>query len=153
MTTTSTTSPVNRSGIEPDDLLAGIRHSILGLAIVISTVVHLILIGVTSFGLYRDWGEFGLHSAEYGFHTPSVMNQIKTARQRAADDEARRVAAEEKAAAAAAVAAAAANNATAGTAEAAAGNTNTLDAAPVTPPELEPLPPKADFNFGEDLQL
>ena len=104
-----------------------------------------------SFGLYRDWGKYGLSSPEMGFHTPSKMNLIKNRLQREADDAARKKAAEERDAAAAA----AATNAPAATATAvgAAPTNAPAPAGTVKPPEVEPLPPKSDFSFGEDLKL
>ena len=152
-TTKPTSAPVG--GREPDDLLAEVRRSILGLALLISAAIHLVLIGGTSFGLYRDWGKYGLSSPEMGFHTPSKMNLIKNRLQREADEAARKAAAEKRAAEAAA---AAATNAPAATASApssgAASATNTsASAGTVKPPEVQPLPPKSNFSFGEDLKL
>ena len=143
---------------EPDDLLTGVRHSILGTAMLFSTVIHLVLIGLTSFGLYRDWGQYGLSSEEMGFHTPSDINILKSREKRAADEAERQAKAEARAAEAAARAAtnappaAAAGAATPGSAglapaaQAGAGAT-------VKAPEVEPLPPVKDFTFGEDLKL
>ncbi|NLF86670.1 MAG: hypothetical protein GX571_11265 [Lentisphaerae bacterium] len=151
--TDNTTKPTSApaGGREPDELLAEVRRSILGFALLLSAAIHLVLIGGTSFGLYRDWGKYGLSSPEMGFHTPSKMNLIKNRLQREADDAARKLAAEERAAAAAA----AATNAPAATATAAAATaTNTATpAGTIKPPEVEPLPPKSDFSFGEDLKL
>lgn len=138
-------------GREPDELLAGVRRSILGLALVLSAVIHAVVIGGTSFALYRDWAQYGLSSDEFGFHTPSDINLLKAREQRAADDAARRAASEQRAAAAAAAAAQAASNAPPAAAAAPAGAAD--PAAPVKPPEVEPLPPKTDFTFGDDLEL
>ena len=148
---TTKPTPAPAGGSEPDDLLVEVRRSILGFALLLSAAIHLVLIGGTSFGLYRDWGKYGLSSPEMGFHTPSKMNLIKNRLQREADDAARKLAAEERAAAAAA----AATNAPAATATAAAATaTNTATpAGTIKPPEVEPLPPKSDFSFGEDLKL
>ena len=148
-------APAPTAGREPDDLLVEVRRSILGLALLISSAIHFVLIGGTSFGLYRDWGKYGLSSPEMGFHTPSKMNLIKNRLQREADEAARKAAAEKRAAEAAA---AAATNAPAATASApsagAASATNTsASAGTVKPPEVQPLPPKSDFTFGEDLKL
>jgi len=151
--TDNTTKPTSApaGGREPDELLAEVRRSILGFALLLSAAIHLVLIGGTSFGLYRDWGKYGLSSPEMGFHTPSKMNLIKNRLQREADDAARKKAAEERAAAAAA----AATNAPAATATAAAATaTNTATpAGTIKTPEVQPLPPKSDFSFGEDLKL
>ena len=135
-------------GREPDELLAGVRRSILGLALALSAVIHAVVIGGTSFALYRDWAQYGLSSDELGFHTPSDINLLKAREQRAADDAARQAASEQRAAAAAAAAAQAASNA-----PPAAATAPGDPAAPVKPPEVEPLPPKTGFTFGDDLEL
>ena len=145
-------APAPAAGREPDDLLVEVRRSILGLALLISSAIHFVLIGGTSFGLYRDWGKYGLSSPEMGFHTPSKMNLIKNRLQREADDAARKKAAEERAAASAAAAATNAPTATVAAAGAAATNTS-ASAGAIKPPEVEPLPPKSEFSFGEDLKL
>ena len=131
----------------PDALLEPIQHSVLGLALAASAIIHLVLIVGTSFGLYRDWGEYGLRSDDLGFHTPAKINLIKNRQQREAEEEERRLASERRAAEAAA-----ASEKTGSAAEAAtAAPTDSGNA--VTAPEVEPLPPKADFTFGDDLTL
>ena len=144
------------AGREPDELLVGVRRSILGLALVLSTVIHVVVIGGSSFSLYRDWAKYGLTSDELGFHTPSDINQIKNREQREADDAARKAAIEKRASEAAARAAQAASNAApaTATAPAAAGDGSAASGTPtVKPPEVEPLAPKTEFTYGEDLQL
>lgn len=143
----------------PDELVVGIERSIFGRALLISIIVHVVLIGGTSMSLYKDW-------AKYGFHAPSYINAVKTQENREAEEARRKAAAEEKAAKEAAKAeemkAIAATNGVkkAGTAKsAAAGAAKAATPAAVgeakdkTPPELEPLPPKKDFEYGEDLSL
>lgn len=136
---------------EPDDLLVEVRRSIMGLALALSALIHIVLIGGTSFGLYRDWAKYGLRSDDLGFHTPSDINLIKAREQREADDAARKLAAERKAEAAAAFTATNAPAATAASSLTPAGSvTNT---GTVKPPEVQPLPPKSEFSFGDDLVL
>ena len=131
---------------DPDELLVEVRRSIMGFDVVVSTAIHLVVIGFTSFGLYRDWGEYGMFSDEMGFHTPSKMNLIKSRMQREADEAARKQAAEERAAAAAA---AATNAPAAKTAPAGAAATPNAPAPKTTvkPPEVEPLPPATGFSL------
>jgi hypothetical protein len=154
MTNTETTSTAAQAANrDPDDLLSDVRRSILGGALLISALIHLVLIGGTSFSLYRDWGKYGLSSPEMGFHTPSKINLIKNRLRREADDAARKAAAEKRAAEAAAFSA---TNAPASTASAATGadlGGAATNAGAIKPPELKPLPPKSDFSFGEDLTL
>lgn len=142
----------------PDELVVGIERSIFGRALLISVIVHVVLIGGTSMSLYKDW-------QKYGFHAPSYINAVKTQENREAEEARRKAAAEEKAAKEAAKAeemkAFAATNGVkkAGAKSAAAGAKAATPAAAVeeakdkTPPELEPLPPKKDFEYGEDLSL
>ena len=142
----------------PDELVVGIERSIFGRALMISVIVHVVLIGGTSMSLYKDW-------QKYGFHAPSYINAVKTQENREAEEARRKAAAEEKAAKEAAKAeemkAFAATNGVkkAGAKSAAAGAKAATPAAAVeeakdkTPPELEPLPPKKDFEYGEDLSL
>ena len=141
----------------PDELVVGIERSIFGRALLISVIVHVVLIGGTSMSLYKDW-------QKYGFHAPSYINAVKTQENREAEEARRKAAAEEKAAKEAAKAeemkAFAATNGVkkAGAKSAAAGAKAAAPAAveeakDKTPPELEPLPPKKDFEYGEDLSL
>ena len=144
----------------PDELVVGIERSIFGRALMISIIVHVVLIGGTSTSLYKDW-------QKYGFHAPSYINAVKTQENREAEEARRKAAAEEKAAKEAAKAeemkafaatngvkkaAGAAKSAAAG-AKAATPAATVEEAKDKTPPELEPLPPKKDFEYGEDLSL
>ncbi len=144
----------------PDELVVGIERSIFGRALMISIIVHVVLIGGTSTSLYKDW-------QKYGFHAPSYINAVKTQENREAEEARRKAAAEEKAAKEAAKAeemkafaatngvkkAAGAAKSAAGAAKAATPAATIEEAKDKTPPELEPLPPKKDFEYGEDLSL
>ena len=145
----------------PDELVVGIERSIFGRALMISVIVHVVLIGGTSMSLYKDW-------QKYGFHAPSYINAVKTQENREAEEARRKAAAEEKAAKEAAKAeemkafaatngvkkaAGAAKSAAAGAAKATAPAAAVEETKDKTPPELEPLPPKKDFEYGEDLSL
>ena len=119
---------------KPDMLLTDIERSIFAKALVISIIAHAALLGGTSFSLFADWGKYGVHS-------PSYINAKKT--------EAEKAAAPAKDAKAAAPAATnAANAATPATAA-----TPAAEDGKVTPPEVEPLPPKKEFQLGDDLSL
>lgn len=143
---------------KPDELVVEIEKSIMPKAMTISLIGHLVLMVVTSIGLFCDWGT-------YGFHSPSYINAEKARLARAEEDAKRKEAAAEKAkkeaAAAEAKKQAAATNVAAkasapakGTEATAAKPTVATEGASVKiPPEVEPLPPKAEFKYGEDLSL
>lgn len=136
---------------KPDMLLTDIERSIFAKALVISIIAHAALLGGTSFSLFADWGKYGVHS-------PSYINAQKSKENKEAEAERRKAAAEEKAAeeakkaeaekAAAPAAPAATNAATPATAA-----TPAAEDGKVTPPEVEPLPPKKEFQLGDDLSL
>lgn len=133
---------------KPDMLLTDIERSIFAKALVISIIAHVALLGGTSFSLFADWGKYGVHS-------PSYINAQKSKENKEAEAERRKAAAEEKAAEEAkkaeaekAAAPAAANAATPATAA-----TTAAEDGKVTPPEVEPLPPKKEFQLGDDLSL
>ena len=145
---------------KPDMLLTEIERSIFVKALVISVIAHAVLLGGTSFSLFADWGKYGVHS-------PSYINAQKSRENKEAEDARRKAAAEEKAAeeskkaaeekkgAEAPKAAAETNKAPA---EAKAGVAAAKEApaaedGKVTPPEIEPLPPKKEFQLGDDLSL
>lgn len=134
---------------KPDMLLTEIERSIFVKALVISIIAHIVLLGGTSFSLFADWGKYGVHS-------PSYINAQKTKENKEAEAARRKAAAEAKAAEEAAKAAAAASNKTA-KASAPAKNGATPATVGVeekkTPPEVEPLPPKKEFQLGDDLSL
>lgn len=135
----------------PDRLLVNIGKSIMFKAMVISIIAHVVFTGITSIGLFKDW-------CTYGVKSPSAINAIRTqerkdaeAKQRKAEAEAKAKEAEakreeeKKAAATNQVNKAAANKGgdapTAGKGDA------------KTPPEVQPLPPKKEFQLGDDLSL
>ena len=145
---------------KPDMLLTDIERSIFAKALVISIIAHVALLGGTSFSLFADWGKYGVHS-------PSYINAQKSKENKEAEAERRKAAAEEKAAEEAkkteaekaaapakdakAAAPAATNAANAATPATAA--TPAAEDGKVTPPEVEPLPPKKEFQLGDDLSL
>ena len=142
---------------KPDMLLTDIERSIFAKALVISIIAHVALLGGTSFSLFADWGKYGVHS-------PSYINAQKSKENKEAEAERRKAAAEEKAAeeakkAEAEKAAAPAKDAKAAATNAAPSATPATAATPaaedgkVTPPEVEPLPPKKEFQLGDDLSL
>lgn len=136
---------------KPDMLLTDIERSIFAKALVISIIAHAALLGGTSFSLFADWGKYGVHS-------PSYINAQKSKENKEAEAERRKAEAEEKAAEEAkkaeaekAAAPAATNAANAATPATAA--TPAAEDGKVTPPEVEPLPPKKEFQLGDDLSL
>lgn len=146
---------------KPDMLLTDIERSIFAKALVISIIAHVALLGGTSFSLFADWGKYGVHS-------PSYINAQKSKENKEAEAERRKAAAEEKAAEEAKKAEAektaapakdAAKDAKAAATNAAPSATPATAATPaaedgkVTPPEVEPLPPKKEFQLGDDLSL
>lgn len=125
---------------KPDELVAEIDRSILAKALVASIAAHAILMGATSIGLFRDW-------TRYGVHSPSYINAQKTRERRDAEELQRQQAALEKAKKEAAQASAPAKAADTVAAEEA------KEAEKKTPPEVQPLPPKTEFKYGDDLTL
>lgn len=140
---------------KPDELVAEIDRSILAKALVASIAAHAILMGATSIGLFQDW-------AHYGVHSPSYINAQKTRERRDAEELQRQQAALEKAKKEAAEAearkqAAATNKTAQASAPAKAADTvaaeEAKEAEKKTPPEVQPLPPKTEFKYGDDLTL
>lgn len=131
-----------------DFLLDGLeKTSDMKRAMVMSIVVHLAIAVVTSVPLFVDWCRWGLH-------TPSTINRLKI------EERTEREAAERKAALEAKVAEA--NGAGAQAQQSAAKpEAAKPDAAPAekaakeqkTPPEVQPLPPKSEFELGDDLLM
>ena len=148
----------NKTQIRPDDLLTGIGKSIMAKALVYSIIGHFVLTVATSIPLFKDW-------TVYGVKSPSAINAIRTEENRQKEAEERRKKAEEKAAAEAKAeaeakakaaeeqkkspkpAAPAAQGTEAGAQPAAGADGK------VTPPEVQPLPPKKEFQYGDDLSL
>ncbi len=146
--------------IHPDDLLAGIGQSIMGKAIAYSLIGHIIFTVATSVPLFKDW-------TIYGVKSPSAINAIRTEENRQKEEAERRRKAEEKAAAEAKAEAeakekAAAEAAKKGVGAMAPAESNASAASnpavaegdgKIVPPEVQPLPPKKEFTYGEDLSL
>ena len=136
--------------IHPDDLLEGIGRSIMSKALVYSIIGHFVFTVLTSIPLFKDW-------TVYGIKSPSAINAIRTEENRKLEDENRRKKAEEKANAAATNEAAQASATITTNATSKAGAATNAPAAAaggkITPPEVQPLPPKKDFEYGDDLSL
>lgn len=88
----------DREVADPDTLMDEVKQSRMTRTILLSLVAHLLFLGLTSFGLYTDW-------AEYGLMMPSEIKAEKAAR---AEVERKRKAKEEADQKAAAIAEAAA---------------------------------------------
>lgn len=138
---------------KPDELIANIDRSIFAKALVMSVIAHAALMGATSVSLFQDW-------MRYGFHSPSYINAEKTRERREAEETRRREATAEKAnAEAEAKKAAVETNQVAAAVEPAKQTVAAEEAAAAkaseekTPPEVEPLPPKKEFQYGDDLTL
>ena len=141
---------------KPEELVARIDRSIFAKALVISIVAHAALMGATSVSLFQDW-------MRYGFHSPSYINAEKTRERREAEETRRREATAEKAKSEAAEAeakkAAGETNQVAAAVEPARQTVAAEEAAAAkaseekTPPEVQPLPPKKEFQYGDDLTL
>ena len=136
----------------PDDLLVEIGRSIMNKALVWSIVGHFVFTILTSIPLFCDW-------THYGIKSPSAINAIRTAENRKAEEEARKKKAQEKAEAAKAAAEAAKTNTITKASGAATNATDKAQQAQpaedgkITPPEVEALPPKKEFEYGDDLSL
>ena len=150
--------------ISPDDLLVNIGKSIMFKAMLWSIIGHIVFTGVTSISLWTDWAT---DWERFGLKAPGTINAIKGEDRKIAEEKKRK---EEAAAKAEAEAKAAAEKAekeakakapagAAPAAPAAAGTTNAPAAAATTengekkPPEVQPLPPKKNFELGDDLSL
>lgn len=57
---------------DPDELLTGVTRKGLGGSLALSFVAHVLLIGLTSFGIYAAW-------AKWGVHTPNEIKQLEKA--------------------------------------------------------------------------
>ena len=134
----------------PDDLLIGIGRSIMGKALVYSVIGHVVLTGLTSIALFKDW-------TVYGVKSPSAINAIRTEENRQKEEAARRQKAAEKAEAEAKAAAEAAEKQAAAKPAAPqpspAAQPSSAAPAAATPPEVQPLAPKKSFEYGDDLSL
>lgn len=150
----------NEKEFDPDQLLASTGASYLTPALTISIIAHIVLIGLTSFGLYADWGEYGVKCDEHSFHTPSIVNLHRTQAQKAAEEAARKAKLEKEAderakkdAAAAEAAEKKASGASAGQAKepAAAAKEPAAANGQVKPPEVEPMAPAQVGEFDLDI--
>lgn len=63
----------DREVADPDTLMDEVKQSRMIRTILVSLVAHLLFLGLTSFGLYTDW-------AEYGLMMPSEIKAEKAAR-------------------------------------------------------------------------
>lgn len=137
---------------KPDMLLTEIERSIFVKALVISIIAHVVLLGATSTSLFADW-------AKYGVHSPSYINAVKSKENKEAEEKRRKAELEAKATAAAeektkqdeAKVKEAADSASKEKPAASAKDASADEK--VTPPEIEPLPPKKEFQLGDDLSL
>jgi hypothetical protein len=137
---------MNANQFNPDDLLKNINKSILTKGIIVALIVHATIVFGTSFGLYRDW-------AEYGVKKPSTIKQEKKQKQveaeKARREEEIKRKAEESAALASNAAPAQASapakaDAPAGSKAAEAKDGN------VKPPEIQPLKPVSTDDLSLD---
>ena len=145
----------------PDALLENIGKSIMFKAMVLSILGHVIFTGATSISLWQDWAS---DWERFGLKAPGTINAIKGADKKAAEeakrkaDAAAKAEAEAKAAAEKREAEAKEKDKAAkaklegqgGGGEAAA---ETDEKGEKKPPEVQPLPPKKDFELGDDLSL
>ena len=145
---TATATPTTAKVKHPDDLLENLGRSIMFKAMVWSIIGHVVFTAATSVPLFKDW-------TVYGIKAPTTINAIRTEENRKKEEEERRAKAAAKAEAeakaqaeAAAKAAESAKKAPAASAAPAAG-----DAGAKKPPEVQPLPPKKGFEYGDDLSL
>ena len=74
--------------VDPETLLKDSSKTSLGSGIFLSVIIHLLVIGLTSFGLYKAWAKWGLTS-EKGFNTPGVIKQLEKEAAKAAEQKAR----------------------------------------------------------------
>ena len=70
--------------IDPDTLLKKVDKRGMGGDMFLSLVLHVLLIGLTSFGLYASWAKWGVHAP----------NEIKRLEKEAAKEEAKKLAAQ-----------------------------------------------------------
>ena len=163
----------NEKKLGPDALLENIGKSIMFKAMVISIIGHIVFTGATSISLWQDWaytrevktdkGEVTIERP-YLLKAPGTINAMKGAEKKAADEAKRKAEAAAKAEAEAKAAAekreaeAKEKDQAAATAAkpadgAAAPQATTDEKGEKKPPEVQPLPPKKDFELGDDLSL
>ena len=165
---TATATPTPAKVKHPDDLLENLGRSIMFKAMVWSIIGHVVFTAATSVPLFKDW-------TVYGIKAPTTINAIRTEENRKKEEEARRAKAAAKAEAEAkaqaeaaakaaeeakkapkgAAAAKPADGAAAqpGAAQGAAAQAAEGEGGAKKPPEVQPLPPKKEFEYGDDLSL
>ena len=74
--------------VDPETLLKDSEKTSLKSGIFLSLVIHLVVIALTSFGLYKAWMKWGIVS-EKGFNTPGVIKQLEKDAAKAAEQKAR----------------------------------------------------------------
>jgi hypothetical protein len=129
---------------QPEELLKAADAPPLGKAVLVSVVAHLLVLGLTSFPLYRDW-------ARYGVRTPAALRELKKAERLEADKLKRE--AELKARQEKEQAEAEAREAGAGEAGDAADTPPAADATAGSAPrgEIDPADPVRSFELNEDI--
>lgn len=142
---------MNSQDFNPDDLLKNINKSILTKGIIIALIAHAIIVFGTSFGLYKDWGT-------YGIKAPSTIKNLKKQEQVEKAKAEREAAIARKAADAAAVASNAVPVKASSKVETKAADASTppkgsASASKVKPPEIEPLPPASGEILLDELGL
>ena len=142
---------MDKTTVEPDSLLENIGRSVMFKALVWSVIGHLIFTGLTSISLWKDWAS---DWNRFGLRAPGTINAIKGEDRKAAEEAKRKAeaAAKAEAEAKAAEEAKAKDEAKAkgqGEGRAVTGEGGDKK----KPPEVQPLPPKKEFELGDDLQL
>ena len=166
---TATATPTSAKVKHPDDLLENLGRSIMFKAMVWSIIGHVVFTAATSVPLFKDW-------TVYGIKAPTTINAIRTEENRKKEEEERRAKAAAKAEAEAKAQAEAAAKAAEeakkggkkpdaaakpadgaaaqpGAAQGAAAQAAEGEGGAKKPPEVQPLPPKKDFEYGDDLSL
>lgn len=77
--------------IDPETLIKESADVKLGKGVFLSVVIHVLLIALTSFGVYKAWMKWGLVS-DKGFNTPNVMKQLEKEAKKNAEDQAKEAA-------------------------------------------------------------
>lgn len=78
----------DRQTKSPDDIMAPVNQPHLKSGMLISIIAHVLLVGLTSFGLYSDWAQYGV----------KMPHEIKTLKKEAVQKEAEEKRAEARAA-------------------------------------------------------
>lgn len=145
----------------PDMLLENIGKSIMFKAMILSIIGHIIFTGATSISLWKDWAN---DWERFGLKAPGTINAIKGADKKAADEAKRKAEAAAKAEAEAKAAAEKkeaeakerdkqAKSKAEGEGQASTNGAAVDEKGEKKPPEVQPLPPKKDFQLGDDLSL